>query len=138
MSDPTNNDDIIDSRAVIERIAELESELEDATETDHGWVIPESEDNGVETDVAEEAEELNALKELADEAEGYGDWAHGETLIRESYFEEYAQQLAEDIGAVSGSETWPLTCIDWEKAADELKADYMTVDFDGVDYLMRA
>lgn len=29
---------------------------------------------------------------------------------------------------------WPYNCIDWEKAANELKQDYSTVDFEGETY----
>jgi hypothetical protein len=60
------------------------------------------------------------------------------TLIHEDYFTEYAQELAEDIGAIDPSASWPLTCIDWDAAADALKYDYTTVRFDGDDYLIRS
>ena len=33
---------------------------------------------------------------------------------------------------------WPYSCIDWEQAAEELQQDYMSVEFDGVTYWMRA
>ena len=33
---------------------------------------------------------------------------------------------------------WPFNCIDWEKAAEELQQDYMSIDFDGVTYWMRS
>ena len=71
----------------------------------------------------DEAEELAALKALAEEGENSaGDWEHGATLIREDYFETYAQELAEDIGAVPKDLSWPACHIDWEAAADALKA----------------
>jgi hypothetical protein len=112
----TNAEDIIDSRDVIARIEYLESE----DELD-GW----------------DQDELNALKELQLEAEQYSpDWVYGSTLIRDSYFKDYAQELAEDIGSID-REGWPYTCIDWEQAADELKQDYTQVDFDGVSYWIR-
>ncbi|PVU81323.1 hypothetical protein DDP54_15595 (plasmid) [Cellulomonas sp. WB94] len=41
--------------------------------------------------------------------------------------EEYAQDLAESIGAISSDATWPCTCIDWEQAARELFTDYVSV-----------
>lgn len=113
--DISNYDDIIDSRDIIARIEELEG-----------------------TEDADELEELERLKELAAQCEGYGDWQYGETLIRESYFEEYAQQLAEDIGAIDPNANWPNNCIDWERAARELKMDYTVVAFDGVSYLIRS
>lgn len=125
MKEPISNlDDIIDSRDVIARIEELESEIEDGEESGQ--------------DVEDEKEELAELKALAEQGEGYGDWAHGETLIRESYFVEYAEQLADDIGAVNRESSWPNNHIDWEAAAAELKIDYMSLDFGGTEYWMRA
>jgi len=38
--------------------------------------------------------------------------------------EDFAQQLAEDIGAIQADMQWPYTCIDWEHAANELMYDY--------------
>jgi antirestriction protein len=38
--------------------------------------------------------------------------------------EEFAQQLAEDIGALNEFLVWPHNCIDWEHAARELSYDY--------------
>jgi len=120
-----NNQDVIDSRDIIERIDTLESEREDAAQP-------------TEWDESEDGQELKVLKALAEEAEGYAaDWSHGETLIRDSYFQEYAQELAKDTGAVNTDAAWPNNCIDWEKAADELKQDYTEVDFDGVAYWIR-
>lgn len=87
----------------------------------------------------DEGEEYRALKSLVDQCEGYGDWQHGETLIRDDYFTEYAEVLASDIGDYNPRNVrWPYTCIDWEKAADELKQDYSQVDFDGTTYWMRS
>lgn len=112
-----NRQDILDSRDIIERLEELE-ELKSA---------------GEEYD----EDELTALQDLAEECEGFDDWEYGATLIRESYFEDYARELAEDIGAITGDESWPLNCIDWEKAAEQLGVDYSEVTFDGVTYFIR-
>ena len=49
----------------------------------------------------------------------------------------YARQLAEDIGAVNPDALWPYNYIDWEAAADDLKQDYASIEFDGVTYWMR-
>lgn len=90
-------------------------------------------------DESDEGEEYRALKNLIDQCEGYGDWRHGETLIRDDYFTEYAEDLASDIGDYDPRNVrWPYTCLDWEKAADELKQDYMQVEFDGTTYWMRS
>ncbi|NCC41704.1 MAG: hypothetical protein EOM21_20270 [Gammaproteobacteria bacterium] len=124
----SNNDDIIDSRDIIARIAELESDIED---------LLEEEDESPELE--ELQAELSALKELADEASGYAsDWTYGETLIRDSYFKEYAEQLADDLGLINSDAAWPTCHINWDEAADSLKHDYSRVDFDGVDYWVRA
>lgn len=116
---PTNSDDVIDSRDVIARIAELES----LADTDEDF-----------WDLAERNAEHAALVALAEEASSTPDWQFGETLIRDSYFIEYAQELAEDIGAINSDAGWPTRCIDWKLAAEELQEDYFSVEFDGVTY----
>jgi hypothetical protein len=124
MSEPTNSDDIIDSRQIIERIEELVSELDDIDENAEEY--------------EEAAEELSVLKALAEEGDdATSEWVHGETLIRDDYFEEYAKDMADDLGLTEDTDRWPLNCIDWERAANELQADYTTISFDGVDYWVR-
>jgi antirestriction protein len=119
---PSNSDDIIDSREVIERIAELEA-------------VAEEGDSLLDQD---ERIDLEELRKLAAEASDYAaDWEYGETLIRDSYFVTYAQEFAEDIGAVNPDAGWPNSYIDWERAARELRMDYTSVEFDGVTYWIR-
>lgn len=117
MAEINNTEDLIDSRDVIERIKELEAQDKDE----------------------QEAEELAALKELNREGEDtFGEeWEYGVTLVHEDYFEDYAQEFAEDIGAIDRNAQWPLQYIDWEEAADALKMDYSEVDFDGQAYYGR-
>lgn len=130
----SNTQDVIDSRDVIKRIDYLESfEVDEATED-----TTELDGEHFELD-GSEIVELQSLRNLRDEAEGYApDWKYGEALILDSYFEDYAQQLAEDIGAIDKNASWPNNCIDWEKATRELQYDYMAVDFDGATYWIRA
>ena len=149
----SNSDDVIDSRDVIARIEELECEREALADAEdeaqeavrdaeteeevkgHTETLKQAREALAAWDGSDEGAELKALQTLADEAGGYApDWRHGATLIRDSYFETYARELAEDIGAISGDEKWPCTCIDWEKAASELQMDYTSVEFDGVTY----
>jgi hypothetical protein len=122
-----NTSDMIDSRDVIARIEELEP-------------IAAGEAEGYSCDEQLEAgRELRALRELASEAEGYSsEWNDGATLIRDSYFENYARQYADDIGAINADASWPNDCIDWERAARELRMDYTAVEFDGVTYWVRS
>lgn len=63
--------------------------------------------------------------------------ADANPLVAEDDFEEYAEQLAEDIGAISSDAGWPLSYIDWSAAADALRIDYTTVTYRGEDYLAR-
>ncbi len=80
-------------------------------------------------------EELQGLINLREEIGR--SWKDGVELIREQDFEEYAQNFAESIGAISGDERWPACCIDWEKAANQLMSDYSSVDYDGETYYYR-
>lgn len=149
-----NLQDVIDSRDVIARIEELEAEREAlADELSEALEAVQADDSGdlelidasnnaaqelTDWDASDEAEELRTLQALASDASGYAsDWRHGETLVRDSHFQDYAQQLAEDCGMIPEGLRWPVSCIDWEQAARELQMDYTTVDFDGVDYWIR-
>ena len=114
--------DIIDVRDIIARVEELE-------EGKH-LTVPE-------------LEELDDLKAILSDLQGLGgdeqwrgDW-YPVTLIRESYFRDYAEELADDIGAIPKDAQWPMNCIDWEQAARELRYDYSGVDIDGATYWTR-
>ena len=142
--DVHNGQDVIDSCDVIARIEELETELRDAYEAEDetqaeafpDWLKAAAE-NDAHT-LQDTAQELQVLFTLQDEASGSPDWRHGETLIRDSYFESYAQELAEDIGAISRDAGWPNNHIDWEAAAEALQQNYTSVEFDGVTYWIRS
>lgn len=135
-----NGQDIMDSRDVIKAFEEMAQEREDLLE-----MIEDAEDADEKID-AEAAlkdwDETNgpdfeALEALCAEGEDVEDWVHGVTLIRDSYFKEYAQQFAEDIGAINREASWPNSCIDWDEAASELQQDYTSIEFDGVTYWVR-
>lgn len=121
----TNRQDTINTTDIEERIDELEASIAAATE------------DGERVDPDEQAE-LDALKNLKAQAEPYcADWYYGETLVNDSYFEDYARELAEDIGAVDKNAAWPNNHIDWEAASEALKRDYTSVEFDGVTFWLR-
>lgn len=137
----SNSDDCIDSRDVIARIEELESELETAYEE---YADAAREANGsamtkeqwLETDDFDDSE-LTALQALQEEAQGYApDWTYGAQLIRSTYFVEYCQDLVQDIGDLPRDMPGYLV-IDWEATARNLKADYTTVDFGDAKYYIR-
>jgi len=120
--------DIIEIRDIIERIEELPDLIEG---------------EGCEEQCNSYSEELATLTGIMAELQGnggdeqwQGDW-YPLTLISESYFRDYAQELAEDIGAVNKNSTWPHYCIDWDRAARELQMDYTSVTIDGMTYFYR-
>ena len=88
-----------------------------------------------ETNREEDPDTCAAIDALEDE--GVEDWEYGAHFIREDCFTEYAQELAEDIGAMARSLAWPLSYIDWDAAADALKMDYTTVEYLGRTYYVR-
>ena len=107
------SEDRIDTRDLVDELAELEAD-------------PDA-----------DQDRAQAIRALFDALSNYaGDSQEdGIFLIAKDAFEDYAQELAEDIGAIPNSEAgWPLYCIDWEWAARELTQDYTTVDFDGTTY----
>jgi hypothetical protein len=116
-----NCQDVLDSRDIIERIKELEEIFSD-------WKT-ESEDFA----------ELKTLKNLEEQGKNSADWNYGETLIRESYFVEYIKEMLADCGVIPSNLPFYIeNNIDWSGVAEDLKVDYMEIDFDGVTYFMRA
>lgn len=113
---------ILDLRDSITRYEELEGETETLTE--------------------DEREEMTALESLFADLRGYGgdeqwrgDW-YPLTLIREDYFTEAMREMVEDLGDLPNG-TPPYIVVDWEAMADNLRADYSEVEYDGDTYLYR-
>jgi len=123
----SNSMDYIDSRDVLERIEELEDELEN--------LDPEASGLDVE-EIEEELELLNSLKDEWGDDESF-EW--GIQFIHEDYFEDYARELAWELGYITNDKEWqwPYSHINWSAAAEELKIDYQEIDFDGVTYYGR-
>ena len=106
----------IDSRDVIERIEDLESADEENPLT------------------AMDAEELESLRELADNCSSSPDWEHGETLIRHDAFTDYIKELINDCyempkDITSGKWPWTHMQMDYEGAAEEAKQDYIEINW---------
>lgn len=91
------------------------------------------------TDITKQAQEMSEENSLSPEInQAYIDnvgveYATAEQ-VDEAYAgeyssdEEFAQEMAEQTGAISKEINWPYTCIDWEYAAKELMYDYFEVD----------
>lgn len=114
---------MVDMSAAVAAVAAAELALKEAEEAMETWT---------------DYDEWAALKAFVADGESYAeDWNHGATFIADSYFEDYARELAEDIGAIKRDMEWPCNCIDWEQAANQLKADYTSVTVNGNDYWVR-
>ena len=119
-----SNKDLFDSREIDERIDELECM---ALESEDGDLDPNLDE--------EEREEYDALITLRDDC-GSSEWEYGVTFIAESYFEEYAQDLAEDLGLVDRENSMS-PYIDWAAWARDCQMDYSSVVLDDCMFYFR-
>lgn len=118
-TDTLNGEDIIDVRDIIARVEELE-------------------DN---QNTPEAKEEFIFLSTILHELCGYGgdeqwrgDW-YPVTLIRETHFTDYCEELVCDCYDLKGVPSF--VHIDWEATARDMRVDYSEVDIDGVTYFYR-
>lgn len=147
-------DDVLDTRDIEDRISELgdfEEELNEAREEYLDLLensasstqeeideASERHQSAVEYFPTEEQEELRMLRDFKLDVESYCEWEFGEAMIHERYKTAYAEQVAEDIGAINRNNYWPHHHIDWEAAAKELfDHDYHSADLGAHTYYMR-
>lgn len=114
--------DIIDSRDVIDRIEELIND---------------------ENLSPAEAEELSLLQELEEKCKFSPDWIYGETIIQEDAFVNYIEELINDCYPMpreisSGEWPWRHMRLDYDAAAEEAKQDYYEFDWNDSTYFIRA
>jgi hypothetical protein len=119
MHEITTSDDFINASDLMERVKELSA-------------MPERDEF--------EEQELIGLRTLVSDLEsrfgrGYIE-QNNTTLVRESYFEEYARDEAYDMGDVS-KEGSVDSYVDWPRYAEAVSQDWAEVDFDGTTYLVR-
>lgn len=130
-----NSADYIDIRDVIARVEHLE-QLRQPGPVDLGPDDSAEDQDDLFRELAGLESVLDELRGRGGDHQWRGDW-YPVTLIRDSAFEDYARDLAEDIGAVSPDASWPRNHIDWASAAAELQDDYSPVRIDGVTYWYR-
>lgn len=121
-----------------EELHEIDVDSLDADELVDQWEAGLERGNQLCTDAEPDAEDLVLLTEFRRDVQcDSSEWESGIALINESYFTDYAQELASDIGAVDLNASWPLNHIDWDAAADSLRDDYVEADLDGVTFWFR-
>ena len=85
-------------------------------------------------DELKQIEEVNELENDIDN----GEFDFGTTLIDEDDFEEYCEDLVSDIGDLpTDLPSYISNNIDWSGVAEDLKVDYLDVEFRGTTYLYR-
>ena len=137
----------LDTRDLQEQIDNLESEIEDLNEyledldKDLGMCGSEIEILSTKHEIYKFQEQLQDLRDelqpLLDlKAEGIPEWDDGATLIPESDWEEYVEDLVKDCGYIPNDLPWWIV-IDWAATSDNVAADYSTVDYDGDTYYYR-
>ncbi len=146
MAGVSSSDDFIDARDVTMEADQLESEIEDKKEeiTLKTQEIENADEEDDQADLQSELDDLaDDLTELESDAESIIalrdelDLYPEPTLINESHWTAYVEQLAEDIDGIDTS-AWPFNCIDWDQAAEQLSMDFSIITFEGTDFYIRS
>jgi DNA repair exonuclease SbcCD ATPase subunit len=128
----------LDIDELAKEFEDLKSRLDDVKEYEEA---DEEEREGMDEPDPLDEDEIERLQELSDLADEIGElWqvARNEpTAIAVADFPQYAEELAHDIGAINQEHGWPLNCIDWKEAAEQLAQDYTEFSFEGTDYYIR-
>jgi hypothetical protein len=93
----------------------------------------------IETAIAELEQDLKILKGLEyaynDNLDSRKDaWKNGAALIRDDYLPDHAKDLAAN---QLDLDAWPLPFIDWERAAENLRERYISINYNGVIYWVK-
>ena len=133
----TLTDDVIDSRTIDWRIAELNDLFDENGPTDN-FGPEEHAEWGFLTQFRHDFHEENGWED--------SEWEDGITFIHSDHFTEYAEEYVREcnhdtIGQMEESlPEWlkPHVTIDWDGVASDLKVDYSSIDFLGTSYFYRA
>lgn len=159
----TPGENILDSRDIITSLAELNKKRQQALLVDETtsvlgsdsaeyrdkllaldeekaayWVSEQGNVFSEHVDWCEDDEQqYQDLNSLREQCSNFAGLENGIPLVLDSHMEEYAQNTATDLGFISSMDQWPATCIDWDKAVEELKQDYRVVEYGGYSYFCR-
>lgn len=135
----------IDTRDLIETREELKQEIlnsflenfphyQEMTETFEDILFEEEEIQSWKEDWLDEIVEITDIEKLEDEIGS--EFNYGVTLIHEDDFTDYVKDLLEDCGYIP--KVFPSWIeIDWEATTDNVRQDYMEVEYEERYYLCR-
>jgi hypothetical protein len=123
------NETLFDSRDLIAYLRALQEEIEQDLE--------DNIDELVDKPSEEQQDHYEQVKTFVEELEGYSDFHHGEAIICEDYFTTYTRELIKDCGYIKDDFPWWIA-VDWDKTAENIKVDYISVSYQEKDYYMRA
>lgn len=139
---------ILDTRDLDTRKEELES-LRDALEQARAdreaiesspssaqWEIDRATEVVEELLLAFGDDEAKELADLENAESEVPEWRHGNTLVPRDEWVEYVKELLADIGDLPKNLPRYIE-IDWDKTADNIKADYSEIEIQGTTYLYR-
>jgi hypothetical protein len=130
--------EVTDSREILERLEELKSLFWGVEWEERDGLSVWIDEDGNEEDLELEADEFDELADFVEECQQYSsDFDYGEAVISDHYFPQYAEKLANDAYNIDNY-SWPFNCIDWDEAAEELKQDYTSVEYQGETYWVRS
>jgi len=122
-------------RAALETAKEELAEVEQANEEGDAAIV----DAEKEVEIAENAfgtDEAKELKELEELESEISEWRDGNTMIHENEFVDYCKGLCEDFGDVPKNIPHYIA-INWDETAENIKADYSEVTYQGEPYLVK-
>jgi len=126
-----SSEDVIDVRDIIARVEDLRHVRGDDLDAEEALELTESD----ATELAHLEAVLADLAGNGGDEQFEGDW-YPITLIRDSYFTEYARETLEDCDYISKDFPHWIE-IDWTATARNIRMDYTSTEIDGVIYWYR-
>jgi len=117
----------INSRYLIDRLEELENDLNDIQKSGTLSELSEWSNN--------HEEELQILQDVNKEGnEKIPLWNSGVDLIYKGNFKDYIRELFCDLGFLDNVHDWIASNVDWQGVADDRLVDYGVIQIDGLDF----
>ena len=138
-----NTRDLIEEKndlqqAILDSFLDDFPHYEDMTDSFEDILFEEEEIQSWTEDWLDEIVAITDIVRLEDEINS-SEWEYGLQLIEEDDFQDYCEELVNDIGDLPKElPSYIANNIDWEGVAEDLSVDYSEVEFRGINYLFRA